>query len=217
MGMRDLLLMPMRQLVSGPEPAFTSVGGKLLNQQHWCWGRDICHPQGNLLLKFGFCRRRPPTGISGSSCYRVTLNSGREVLLWGFGTLIADRGSSLYLGRFDFEPQLCATLNESSPCWSPGDLPPLSKPVLAQELSLAGSLCSEVSNFIGDYESWVAETVGIDYRQQTIEEFKHSTYSAAEAKRLWPRLAKQVSRHYNRRASASKIGSPEGRYYAQSG
>lgn len=218
MGLRELLQLDSQELIDlrkllrlepqspliaqgHADPRFKKLGANLMNQQCWCWGCDIRRSKGNLLLAFGFERMRPPEGISGSSCYRFALRSGRVVLLWGFGVLIEDRVRAIHLGRFQFEPQLCAALGDGRICWSCDGLTPLRRPSSTRELTLAGSLCSELLNFISDYESWVAETVGIRYRQQTVDKFKHATYSAAEAKLLWPRLAKQVARYYGRRAS----------------
>lgn len=201
MSMRDLLIAPTRLTArSCDEPPFRQLGVQLMNQQYWCWGCDIRRPLGNLLLAFGFERRRPPADVSGSSCYRVTLQSGRVVCLWGFGVLIEDRTAALHLGRFTFEPHLCAALGDSRACWTPAGLAPLRRPAWQHEWELASSLCSELLSFIGEYESWVAEAVGLRYRQETVDRFEQSTHSAAEAKLLWPRLARQCARHYRRRA-----------------
>jgi hypothetical protein len=209
MGMRDLLQSPaLRMAPRAPNAGFTRVGAKLMNQQCWCWGCDIRRPQGNLLLAFGFERLRPPAGVSGSSCYRVGLRSGRAVSLWGFGALIADQNSAIHLGRFQFDPQLCAAPRGARTCWTPADLAPRRRPLSTHDLTLAGTLCAELLVFIGDYESWVAETVGNRYRQRTVDEFKDAAYSAPEAKLLWPRLAKQVARHYRRRAASGRMIGP---------
>lgn len=201
MGMRDLVIAPTRLTAGNRDnPPFRQLGIQLMNQQCWCWGCDIRRPQGNLLLAFGFERRRPPADVSGSSCYRLRLQSGRVVSLWGFGALIEDRISGLHLGRFTFEPHLCAALGDSRACWTPAGLAPLRRPVLQHEWKVASILGTELLSFICEYESWVAETVGLRYRQQTVDQFERSTHTAADAKLLWPRLAKQLARHYRRRA-----------------
>ncbi len=46
-----------------------------LAQQMFYWGRDVIHPQGNLLVAHGF-DRRPSQGLKGTSCYRKTLDAG---------------------------------------------------------------------------------------------------------------------------------------------
>ncbi len=183
------------------DPRFKKLGAKLMNQQCWCWGCDIRRPQGNLLLAFGFERLRPPEGVEGSSCYRIGLRSGHEVSLWGFGAIISNEVSAVHVGRFEFNPQICMALGKTQSCWGPSDLPAMRRPSSSDELTFAGTLSSELLTFIGDYESWVAETVGIRYRQQTVEKFKDATCTALEANLHWPRLAKQIARHYRRRAS----------------
>ncbi len=218
MGMRDLLQMPPPRMTrSHDDPRFTRIGAKLMNQQCWCWGCDIRRPQGNLLLAFGFKRLRPPADVSGSSCYRIALPSGHEVSLWGFGTLIANRGSAMYLGRYQFEPQICAAPGDTGTCWAPSELPPLRRPLSTRELTLAGTLSSDLLRFIGDYESWVAETAGLGYRQRTVDEFKNAAFSGTDAKLLWSRLAKQVARHYFRRAASSRLSRAGGGHCEWSG
>ncbi len=60
-------------------------GTVLLNQQIWCWGQDIRHREGNLLLAYGFRRHRPPANTHGSSCYELQVNEQTAIRLWGFG------------------------------------------------------------------------------------------------------------------------------------
>ncbi len=217
MGMFKLMQEPILGMTEGhADPPFRKLGKCLMNQQCWSWGCDIRRPQGNLLLAFGFERLRPPADAKGSSRYRLALRSGREISLWGFGTLISDGVNAVHVGRFQFDAQLCSALSNTQACWSPSSLPPLRRPFSPHELALAGSLCSELLGYIGDYESWVAETVGIRYRQQTLDKFKDTVYSAAEAKQLWPRLAKQVARHYGRRAARKRIATSGSRYHAAS-
>lgn len=206
MGMRDLLKFPSRHTAGDPElPRFMRVGASLLNQQCWCWGCDIRRSKGNLLLAFGFERQRPPEGIDASSCYRITLPSGHEVALWGFGVLITDGVSALYLARFDFEPQLCSASAIARGCWSPTDLAPLRPPTSPRELTLTAEMGAELLDFIGAYESWIAEMVGLRYRERTVHQFKQASYTAMEAKLLWSRLAKQIARHHRRQAHDSRI------------
>lgn len=192
------------------EPSFKKLGSNLMNQQCWCWGCDIRRSKGNLLLAFGFERLRPPEGVEGSSCYRITLRSALVVTLWGFGAIISDHVRAVHVGRFEFNPQLCAALGKTNSCWHPSDLPPLSRPSSPHELMRVGSLCSELLTFIGEYESWVTESVGIRYRQQNLDKFKDATYTAMEASLLWPRLAKQVARYYRRRATSNSNVIPHG-------
>ena len=208
MGMRDLLQLPSRLASEPDDPTYTQLAGELMNQQCWCWGRDITRPEGNLLRCFGFQRTRPPEGVPGSSRYRLGLPTGQEVSLWGFGAMIADRKTAIYVNRFEFQPSLC---RPTETCWRAADLPSLRRPTSSREFTVAGALCAELLRFIGEYESWVAEAAGMQYRQQAVDAFQHATHTALEAKQLWPRLAKRVTRYYARRAATSCIVSSDSR------
>lgn len=59
-----------------------------VEQQLWCFGRDINHPEGNLLMHFGFQRERPPQGFYGSTRYAYAMQDGMLIRLWGFGMTI---------------------------------------------------------------------------------------------------------------------------------
>jgi hypothetical protein len=48
-------------------------GRTLLHQQCWLWGQDIRRAEGNLLLEYGFERKRPPEGANACSQYSLQL------------------------------------------------------------------------------------------------------------------------------------------------
>jgi hypothetical protein len=47
-----------------------------LAQQMTFWGHDVRHPAGNALVRFGM-ERSPSPGLTGTSCYSMTWESGR--------------------------------------------------------------------------------------------------------------------------------------------
>ena len=62
--------------------ATSRLGGLLrdltkgLKQQMFFWGRDVVHPEGNLLVKQGFTKS-PSAGLQGTSCYGLDWQGGR--------------------------------------------------------------------------------------------------------------------------------------------
>ncbi|MEC5127256.1 hypothetical protein VSU19_10885 [Verrucomicrobiales bacterium BCK34] len=54
----------------------------LLGQQMYFWGRDVIHPNGNLLCENGFDRRKSED-LEGTSCYRKSLEDNTFVELHG--------------------------------------------------------------------------------------------------------------------------------------
>jgi len=73
----------------------------LLGQQMYFWGRDVIHPQGNLLCENGF-ERRKSEGLEGTSCYRKDLGGHRFIELHGacaghYAPLVETEKSFLYV------------------------------------------------------------------------------------------------------------------------
>lgn len=165
-------------------------GTPLLNLQGWCWGRDICRAQGNLLLAHGFERHRPPEGKLGSSAYSLKLNTLRSVVLWGFGLLYSDpEHGAVYLPRCGFTPQLTSSVELPTTIWEMAQLPVMHTPTSAGEWRCLLTLLSASLTWIGEYEHWIAANVGIEYRCQCVAEWKRSTIAATEIAVSWQQLA----------------------------
>ena len=76
-------LTPRERRLSLPREA-RFAARELLAQQCWCWGRDVKRAEGNLLLEYGFTRKRAPQNEPDATNY--TLRCGSATLrLWGFG------------------------------------------------------------------------------------------------------------------------------------
>ncbi|MEM9411324.1 MAG: hypothetical protein AAGA30_09440 [Planctomycetota bacterium] len=143
-------------------------GGKLLSQQLWCWGKDITHDDGNLLLRYGFERHRDTGEDPRSTCYRLDIND-MHVALWGFGMFFGRRElGGLFLGRFEFCPEWSSTESISVPIHWPDDLPALERPQGAKQWRHARKLWASMLEWIADYERWVEETAGIEFRDQCV-------------------------------------------------
>jgi hypothetical protein len=44
----------------GVSPALRRRASALFDQQMWCWGQDVRHHGGDVLVRYGFCRWRTP-------------------------------------------------------------------------------------------------------------------------------------------------------------
>ncbi|HEU4326536.1 MAG TPA: hypothetical protein VFS21_25565 [Roseiflexaceae bacterium] len=146
------------------------AGRDLLHQQCWCWGCDIRRQAGNLLLEYGFARRRPPAAMTGSSLYTCACGAGRVAALWGFGLFYGDpvRGG-LFLRRFEFTPRWLPALDLESPPWLPARVA-TRDPARDQELwQPALLLLSEAAGWVAAYEAWVASAQGQTYRQSCLD------------------------------------------------
>lgn len=167
-------------------------GTSLLNQQFWLWGQDIRCPEGNILLRHGFTRARPPDTRQGSRCYTLQLDPGRTVVLWGFGIFYGDRAhGGLYLSRFGLAPLLAASWDAPVGVWSPSDLPALTAPTDEHDWARTRPLLTGMLRWISAYECRVLDEMGHRYRQTCLASWPRAVCPAHEGATRWLRLARQ--------------------------
>ncbi len=185
------------EITVGP-PNSAQHAACLLNQQIWCWGRDIECAESNLLVQYGFQRLEKPASRQASSLYRLDLSPTSRVILRGFGVFCGDdQWGGLFLRRFDFAPQLTPGPDLPRPAWSLEDFPPLVQP-RADQVPCCQRLLLMLIEWIRQYEVWIAERVGIAYRSETLLDWnaKHGTaVPAEEITFAWRMLGVAVSDH----------------------
>lgn len=168
-------------------------GTVLLNQQIWCWGQDIRHREGNLLLAYGFHRHRPPANTHGSSCYELLVSEQTSIRLWGFGLLYEHLAlGGIFLKRYAFVPTWTPLTSQPSTIWSSDQLPFLTRPRSRGASRRAHCLLLAALRWIINYERWVRMKVGEAYRSRCIEDFPHSEIPAISMIPSWGNL----TRHY---------------------
>lgn len=166
---------------------------RLFDQQLWCWGRDIARPRGNVLLEKGMCRYR--SALPGASTlYKASLDADCELWLWGFGLLVQEPTlGSIFLERSRFAPLLVSEAL-TQPVHRQQDLGPLTIPLGAARAS-AESLVRRAATWAAGYEHWVAESLGIDYRQAVLKARDMSAIvPASDMASSWERVAKKSFR-----------------------
>lgn len=176
------------RLVGGPPPLDLGTAARaaqsvdrLFSQQLWCWGRDICHQDGNLLLAWGFQRNHPPMGSPAVSLYRFNLNNHSRVVLRGFGIFFGhDEFGGLFLRRYAFAPRLTEHSDLQRPLWLVEDLPRLIVPRSGRERAQTGELLKRALRWFADYEDRVVAEHGPTYREQTIAKWKQQPVVAGE-------------------------------------
>jgi len=147
-------------------------GQALLHQQCWNWGRDIVRPEGNLLLEAGFHRRRPPEGEDGSSCYILELPAGGRLMVWGFGLFYGTAGQGgVYLERYRFQPQWMPLEAVQESIWAPAMVPDEQTPPSPR---IPLELTAAAARRLADYEDWVLECCGLDYRCAVMRQWKQA-------------------------------------------
>ena len=187
------------QLAASPVDS-SQKAAKLLNQQIWCWGRDIECASGNWLVEYGFERTEKPAGSKAASLYRLELAPNSRIVLRGFGIFCGDdRWGGMFLPRFEFDPMFTPAADLLQPAWSTDHLPPLFKPQQS-ERSCCIWLLLMLIDWICDYETWIANQVGLEYRAETLREWqvKQEPVPAEQMCAAWRMLSVAVSDHPQR-------------------
>ena len=170
----------------------------LLNQQLWCWGRDILRPEGNWLLEIGFRRIEPPAErLKSSSVYTLELPNGRSVILRGFGSFYgcSERGG-VFLHRYTFPPNYTRLTSLESPPWDVEDLPEWNRPTDSQSNNLA-ALTLDMIDWIQNYEERIVKDLGLEYRRSILSCWKHAKdpiIPAEEMANAWKMLGDSISK-----------------------
>lgn len=168
-------------------PVIRSFGENLLGQQLWCWGCDIEHKEGNLLMRYGFHRHRHPSteDREGSSCYRLDADS-RHIALWGFGVFFGVRRlGGIFLSRFGFEPGWANVESISLGIRWPEELPIFGRPKRSRQWERAHRLCREAMRWISAYECWIQRNVGREFRERCVSEWMRPIVVAEKMSTSW--------------------------------
>lgn len=173
----------------------------LLNQQTWCWGRDVLRSEGNWLVESGFQRLKPPVGRKDcSSVYTLALPRGRCVVLRGFGVFYGDKAlGSVFLGRYEFQPKFTPKAMFDYPPWSVEDLPQL-RPPTDSHRNRCALLMVELIDWIRSYEVTIAERLGIAYRRRTLIQWNNGRRPFTPAEKLasaWRELSFQIAANFD--------------------
>ena len=167
----------------------------LLEQQFWCWGRDITRPEGNVLLDLGMCRHRAPNLKQGCSQYTGGGADNATVILWGFGLIYSvPEVGNLFLRRYKFSPLLVERL-PPSPIHDVSDLIGCIRPWSRDCWRVVRLLVRGAASWIAHHEHWVAENLGVAYRESALKvRGKPAVVSAKEMASSWEWLAKRANR-----------------------
>jgi len=139
-----------------------------LGQQMYFWGRDVRHPDGNLLVAAGFSRR-PSEGLTGTSCYRLTLPDGDLVELHG-ACVGRYRGSGGEEGFLYVRGRQRAFLYTGAEPPVPGRYPGA-----MLRFGTAGEMYRASCRFLDwwlAYEDWVAAVGGTGYRDDCFRAYR---------------------------------------------
>lgn len=147
------------------------AASRLLDQQLWCFGRDIAKPRQNRLLGQGFVRYKAPEETRCYSNYQLEGDDFR-VSLWGFGIWFGTKSlGSVLLRRYRFAPVWSEEWAFPRQVWRQHELTGLRCPHAPKEFSQAGQLLERLCLWLAEYESQVIQDLGRDYRREVVSEW----------------------------------------------
>jgi len=170
-----------------------TFGEFFLHHQCWFFGRDIWHPQGNLLMRYGFERCGVDENQTGSNCYRLRNEKAVEINLWGFGVFYGHASlGGIFIKRYDFRPHLLKVGKLNLPIFKSEQLPPSRLPREAVQIKTARYLTIEFVNWILRYEDWIEKTCGKSWRRKCLREWNKSAFPARRIKANWQNLQNKI-------------------------
>lgn len=128
------------------------------------WGRDVIHPDGNLLREYGF-ERRKSEGLDGTSCYRMEYQ-GDIIELHGVCAGRYSRNQDSFL--FTRHPNQCSLYDDSEP-----PVPGYHAKELRRQEPL-DDLLEASRRFLQwwlEYEAWIATRTDRRYRNGCFRAF----------------------------------------------
>ncbi len=165
----------------------------LLHQQMWLFGRDILCPEGNLLYQYQFTHQRAKTH---SGAMYTRFDGDQQIALWGWGIWFgqAEEGA-IFVNRYKAKPQFTAVSTLSQSIFRETELPHLASRVRNQaEVKTLQKLWVDLLCWLGEYETWIVDTAGKNWRQTTLEGFPHAVSNPETVDDLaeeWKTLAVQ--------------------------
>ena len=169
----------------------------LLDQQIWCFGRDIRHDGGNALLERGFQVERPPVGAVGGSAYTLTMPSGDRLILWGFGLCFGGGDPALgliHLRRFQFHPTWRAEATLPGPAWDTTTrFPRFARPRGEPEWERVRRLTAQALLALADHEDWVHAHLGPNHRRACVATWTKARFAPGRVAPSWRALARRIA------------------------
>lgn len=167
---------------------------RLLDLQLWCLGRDVAQAN-NLLLQFGFTRRRADKPEQGGSEYAWTTPNGHVLTAWGYGVHLAHpKEGGLFLKRFTFAPRWTPPGYVPHGCWHVQAWKRVRPPRTPAEADTIQQRIAELATYFAAYERWITAHTNPTYRQQVVAQWhKQAIVPADQLATAWMDITAQFA------------------------
>jgi hypothetical protein len=161
-----------------------------MQQQFWLWEKDSENIGSNLLVEYGFVRSTPPQQESGARCYEFDLENEGRIRLWSFGVMYCDpKHGAVFLQGPSYTPKLVGAKHAVVPAWVPEQILSPRTPRLPIDGKKMAHLMPPLLAWMGSYERWMLDTVGLEYRRGCVETWEAPVCDAEKLPAEWWSLA----------------------------
>lgn len=161
---------------------------RLLDQQFWCFGRDIAQGPENLLVRYGLNRypRRDSTDGSG---YANRTRCGTILALWGFGVYLSE-GTGILLRRDSLVTWIVDDPQWPLQDWTPETFP--KRAAAPDDYAAALALLAKLFRWFANYESWVQSTRPASYGVDSLNGWHRVVMPRGEMANAWREHAREL-------------------------
>ncbi len=147
---------------------FIKLSNKMFDQQMWCWGCDIRNSNGNKMIEYGFSKQKAGKEKDSPSQYSIIYKE-HKIFLWGFGGLIRQsKDNAVFIKRYDFYPKKLESVPMDLIANDPKDIMRFYVKDKSLLYECDYNLLKVFYDLIIDYENWIIEQMGHNYREYTL-------------------------------------------------
>lgn len=161
----------------------------LLDQQFWCFGRDITLAPRNALVEYGFVRHPKPRGSYDGSCYAQRSRQGTVLALWGFGVYFAHE-QGILLTRRSSCPLVSDQALDPTGVWSPPDLRVRSSAL--DDAPVVLPLMARLCRWFAQYETWILAQRPKSFGKLSLDGWKREVMPRSEMALAWEAFALEL-------------------------
>ncbi len=175
-------------------PAWHKQAKILFDQQLWCWGRDVFHEQGNILIRYGFQRQPPPAKFKNVASLYILQNSSVTVILRGFGMFFgnAEHGY-IFIDRASFSVKWFAELPPQM--WTLEQILELRHRQNSPHIQTQKDyLLARCTRWLQAYEFWIKRQFGSTWRENNLLNWQRSCCQGSEMAAQWREIHQQIQR-----------------------
>lgn len=156
-------------MIPNPLPPRLRDVATCLYLQMYYWGRDVLHPDGNLLVEYGF-RRYAKEGVHGTSRYQHAWHDGVIELHGHVAGWYRPEGEGMIFVRQRRACQLCGEAKPVVPgCYAKASI---WTPRNREEWGTLANNAARVLDWLCGYEGWVLKRCGPRWRQEQFHEYR---------------------------------------------